>query len=121
LSGINTGILTNAFPLTAEQVKALENRVLETEEAVVFLDENKEVCYAMPFDPELIKELAWQNAYELIAEDGLLTKKIYKKQSLETFSLEEILQKRSYEDSWGLIGSSAGLLDESLLDEFILE
>lgn len=121
MSGINTGILTNAFPLTAEQVKAIENKVLNTKEAVVFLDENKEVCYVMPFYPELIKELAWQNAYELIVENGILTKKVYKKRSLKTFSLKEILQKRSYEDSWELLYSTISLLDESLLDEFILE
>ena len=73
---------------------------LETEEAVVFLDENKEVCYAMPFEPELIKELAWHNAYKLINENGLLIKRIYRKTSLDTFFLKEILQKSSYNDSW---------------------
>ena len=121
MSGINTGILTNVFPLTAEQIKAVENRVLEVEEAVVFLDENKEVCYAMPFNPELVKELAWHTAYKLVNENGLLIKRVYRKDSLNTFFLKETLQKNSYNDSWSSIGSSAGLLDESLLDEFILE
>ena len=121
MSGINTGILTDAFPLTADQVKTIENKVLETKEAVVFLDENKELCYAVASGPELIKELAWHSTYELVKENGVLIKRVYRKNSLDTFFLKATLQKYSFNDSWSSIDSSAGLLDESLLDEFILE
>lgn len=100
MSGINTGILTNAFPLMAEQVKAVENRILEAEEAVVFLNENKEVCYAMPFGPEPIKELAWQTAYELTQENNLFVKKVYKKSGLKDFFLEKTFKKAAINDAW---------------------
>lgn len=120
MPGINSGILTNAYPLMAEQVKSLEQRVLETGNAVVYLNENEELCFAMSDGIEGIKDLAWHHAYELINENGLLIKRSYRKDSLDTFFLKEILQKNSYDDSWGSVDSSAGLLDESILDEFIL-
>lgn len=40
MSGINTGILHNAHPLTGEQIKALENKALETGKIYAYLDEN---------------------------------------------------------------------------------
>lgn len=121
MSGVNTGILTNAFPLTAEQVSAIENRVLETGETIVFLNETKELCYAMPFNPELIRELAWHHAYELTEDNGVLNKKVYEKDSLETFHLSEVLQKTSIDDSWNLVPTFISILDEGILNEFILE
>ena len=121
MPGINSGILTNAYPLTAEEVESLEQRVLETGNTIAYLNENKELCFVMTAGVEGIKDLAWNHAYELINENGLLIKRIYRKNSLSTFFLKEILQKNSYNDSWSSIGSSAGLLDESILDEFILE
>lgn len=119
LPGINSGILTNASPLTAEQIKSLEKRVLETGITIVYLNENKELCFAMPVGAECIKDLAWNYAYELKTEDNLITKSIYKKTSLDTIVLIDVLQKQSINDSWTSV-DALSLLDVDLLDEFIL-
>ena len=121
MSGINTGILTNAYPLSSEQISALEKKALETNEAFVYLDEQSNICFTGAVSPEIIKELAWYNVHELKAEADLLTKTIYKKQAQKTFCLEEILQKNSINDEWLSMYITTGLLDESLLDEFSLE
>jgi hypothetical protein len=119
LPGINSGILTNAYPLTAEQIKSLERRVLETGIAIVYLNENKELCFAMPAGVEGIKDLAWNHAYELKTENNLITKSVYEKTSLDTIALTNVLQKQSINDSWTSVDASS-LLDVGLLDEFIL-
>ena len=100
LTGISSGILHNAHPLTAAQIKALEQKVLETGEAFVYLDENRQLCFAAPFDPDLVKELAWHSAHELKTTGEILTKTEYIKQSQKTFSLDRILQKQSYDEPW---------------------
>ena len=40
MPGINSGILSNAYPLTAEQIKELEKRAIETNEIFVYLNDN---------------------------------------------------------------------------------
>jgi hypothetical protein len=100
MPGINTGILTNAQPLTAEQISELEKQVLETQETFVYLDEQGKLCFAGPFGPDLIKDLAWHNAYELLSNNGTLNKRVYKKTGLKSFYLKETLQKQSYDDTW---------------------
>lgn len=100
MPGIDIGILTNAYPLTAEQISELEKRVFETQEAFAYLDEQSKLCFTGPFGPEIIKELAWHNAYELSSNDGILNKKVYKKAGLKSFYLKETLQKQSYDDAW---------------------
>lgn len=119
MPGINSGILTNAYPLTAEQIKNLEQRVLETGSAIAYLNENKELCFAMPAGVGSIKDLAWNHAYELKTENNLITKSVYAKTSLDTIALTDVLQKQSVNDPWTSIGT-ASLLDEGLLDNFIL-
>ena len=101
MPGINAGILTNAYPLTTEQINALEKRVFETNEAFAYLDEHSKLCFTLPFGPDIIKELAWETAYELtVNSDGSLSKKVYKKLGLKAFYLKETLQKPSYDSAW---------------------
>jgi hypothetical protein len=102
MPGNSTGILTNAYPLTAEQISKLEKQALETNETFVYLDEQNKLCFTGPFGPEIIKELAWHNAYELSSNDGILNKNVYEKTSLKSFYLKETLQKQSYDDAWVL-------------------
>jgi hypothetical protein len=101
MSGINTGILSNAYPLTAEQIKELEKRALETQETIAYLDEQGNLCFAGPFDPEVFKELAWNKAYELSTDSsGTLNKKGYKKEGLKSFSLKATMQKQDASEAW---------------------
>lgn len=120
MPGINSGILTNAYPLTTEQIRSLEQRVLETGIAIAYLNEKKELCFAMPAGVESIKDLAWSHAYELKTENNLITKSVYAKTSLDTVTLTDILQKQSINDSWTSV-NMVSLLDVGLLDEYILE
>lgn len=100
MPGINTGILHKAEPLSTERIKELEKQVLENQESFAYLDENSELCFALPFEPDVIKDLAWNNAYELSAEENSFTKKAYKKTGLKTFSLNKVLSKQNINDSW---------------------
>lgn len=120
MPGINSGILTNANPLTTEQIKNLEQRVLETGSTIAYLNENKELCFAMPAGAESIKDLAWNHAYELKTENNLITKSVYEKTSLDTIALADVLQKQAINDTWTSVGALS-LLDEGLLDIFVLE
>lgn len=100
MSGINTGILTNALPLSTERIKELEKEALENQTTIAYLNENSELCFVLPFEPGVIKDLAWNNAYELTVEENSFIKKAYKKDGLESFYLEKVLQKQNIEDSW---------------------
>lgn len=100
MPGINTGILTNAYPLTAEQILELERRVLENRETFAFLDENSKLCFAIPQGVDGIKELAWNHAYELTTENDVLIKKAYKKDSLKSYHLEDTFTKEHLLDTW---------------------
>ena len=101
MSGINTGILINAKPLSTERIKELEKQVLEKQETFAYLDENSDLCFSMPLGVDNIKDLAWNSAYELSAEENSFTKKAYKKTGLKTFSLDKVLYKSNINDSWG--------------------
>lgn len=109
MTGINTGILTNANPLTAEQIKALEKEVLEIGCTYAYLDENAKICFASATEPSPIKELAWHNAYELKSLGGLLVNNVYTKTGLSSFELSETLYKHDYTESWGDVSYSEGL------------
>lgn len=100
MSGINIGILQNAYPLSAEAIKELEKQVLENKEAFVYLDENSQLCFSMSQEVNSIKDLAWHNAYELSAENNSFIKKAYKKTGLKTYSLDKVLEKNNIEDPW---------------------
>jgi hypothetical protein len=102
MSGINTGILSNAYPLTTEQIKELEKWVLETQETIAYLDEQGKLCFiGGPFDPEGIKDLAWNRAYDLsIDSSGTLNKKGYKKEGLNSFYLKATMQKQDMSEAW---------------------
>jgi hypothetical protein len=101
--GNNAGILTNAYPLTAEQISALEKHVFETQEIFAYLDEQNRICFTGPVNTDVIKELAWHRAYKLSRDDsGTLNKKVYKKDGQKSFYLKETFQKQSYDDAWVL-------------------
>jgi hypothetical protein len=100
LAGINTGILSNAYPLTANQIKELEKRAVEKQEATAYLNENGELCFALPFGVDDIARLAWNNAYEISRSDDTLFKKAYKKSGIDSFYLDTILTKHSWNDDW---------------------
>lgn len=51
MAGINTGILQNATPLSTAEIAELEKKVLENNEAYVYLDENSKLCFALPTPP----------------------------------------------------------------------
>ncbi len=104
MSGINSGILSNASPLSAEAIKELERKVLETGEAYAYLDQDSKLCFAMPNGVGGIQELAWNSAYELSSESGTLTKKAYKKTGLKTFTLDKTYTKTQVEGAWILTG-----------------
>lgn len=98
--GINTGILHNAEPLTATRIAELEREVLEGGKSYAYLDQTGKLCFAMQRGVDGIKDLAWNNAYELTNAGSILTKKAYKKTGLKTFVLDSIYTKPSLNASW---------------------
>ena len=107
--GLSTGILTNAYPLTSARIKELESVVLNQNKCFVYLDENSELCFMLPKGIDSIKDLAWNNVYELSISDGTLIKKAYKKNGLRSFYLDKTLSKQHIDDQWVHDGS----VDES--------
>ena len=100
MAGINCGILHNARPLTAEQVEELERRAFESNETFVYLDENSKLCFTGSCDPNVIKDLAWHNTYELSTKESTFTKKVYAKRGIKTYSQTGVLTKQAANDSW---------------------
>ena len=118
MPGINTGILTKAYPLTEEQIKQLEKRVLENNEAFAYLNEDNELCFAIPQGVDQIKELAWHKTSELYTdEDNTFIKKVYRRYTPNSYTLDTVLQKQSINDSWGQPALAAGLYDAN--DELV--
>jgi hypothetical protein len=111
MPGINSGILTNAHPLTTEQIKELEKKASEMQEIFAYLNERGELCFTGPFGPEIIKELAWHKAYELTADDTTLIKHAYEKTGLKDFSRVESYKKQSYEDDYWVAETNFCLAD----------
>ena len=103
--GINTGILTNAYPLTSAHIKELESIVLNQSECFAYLDENSELCFMLPKGVDFIKDLAWNTAYELSVSDGTFIKKAYKKNGLRSFYLDKTMSKQHIDDPWILDSS----------------
>jgi hypothetical protein len=115
MSGINSGVLRNAYPLTPELIKELEGEVLNSNAAYVYLDENGKLSFMMPSGIDGIKDLAWDNGYELSTDDAGFTKKVYAKTGLKTFVLKKVLSKQNIDDSWSEsevpAGPAPGLYD----------
>lgn len=70
MSRINTGIFSNATPLSAPEADQVQLACIENKEIVAYVDENGNVCFAGPtsYDVpyiEQIKDLAWSEAYEV--------------------------------------------------------
>ena len=100
MAGINIGILTNTLPVSAERIEEMEKQVIEEQKSFAYLDENKKLCFILPCDTDIIKELAWHNVHEISRASDTLIKKIYKKQGLKSYVLEEILYKQAIQDPW---------------------
>lgn len=106
MAGINAGILFNATPISKEQENLLEKAVFEEKAAFAYLDSQQNICFSMPFGPEIVKDLAWHTVYELTTDSGALIKKVHKRQPDKSVCLAEVLQKQAYEDPWGLISAT---------------
>ena len=102
MSGINSGILKNASPLSAEAIKELERKVLETGEAYAYLDQNSKLCFAMPHGVDGIKKLAWNSAYTINnpIKDGPYIRQAYKKTGLESSIADKLFTKPSVNADW---------------------
>lgn len=100
MAGINSGILHNAYPLSATQVKEVEKDVILNNKCIAYLDENNQICFAQSHDPEGIKRLAWHNAHQILEQDNSFIKKVYTKTGLDTFVLDKVLEKNNIDDSW---------------------
>lgn len=102
MAGINTGILHNAEPLSMDAIKELEKRVLEDNKAYAYLDHTGELCFAMQRGVDGIKDLAWNNAYELSNAGGALKKNAYKKTGHKTYVLDKTFTKADINAAWTL-------------------
>lgn len=102
---VNTGILHNATPLTAEQIKSLEKQVLEDKKSFAYLNENSELCFMLPSEVSVIKELACNVASELDSANGKIVRKQYKKTGLKTFDLDATYEKTSIDGNWNQVGT----------------
>ena len=100
MSGVNTGILINAYPLTAEQIAEVEAKVFTANSTYAFLSDKRELCFAFPWGVDNVKELAWHQAWELSIEDSLYVKRIYKKKSQREYYLWKTLYKNSLDEPW---------------------
>ena len=100
MAGINSGILQDATPLSAERIGELETEVLSNGSAFAYLDEASKLCFALPGHVDSIKELAWNHAYELTNEYDTFTKKVYNKTGLKTFELDTTYGKTAINADW---------------------
>lgn len=100
MSGINSGILRNAYPLSAAQIKEVEKDVILNNKCIAYLNENNEICFAEPFDPVAVKNFAWNHVHQIFEQDGSFIKKVYKKTGLDTFDRTATLIKGSLNASW---------------------
>lgn len=109
-TGITSGILTNAFPLSKSEIKELENRVLQHGGTFVYLDENTKLCFAQVMSPDAVKDFAWHNASVLTVDaNGLFNKQLHKKTGLDTYTLFDTYQKETLEGEWV---STSGPIEE---------
>ena len=116
MSKINSGILHNAEPLTEEQLTTARKRAIETGEVIACINADKELCFLMPTDPKVIKELAWNRAEELhINDSNHVDMLLYRKSDTNACFLERYLvsEEAVTSPSWNFAGVgtvSAGLL-----------
>ena len=99
MSVINTGILNNAVPSTATRINEMEQQVLYDKETFAYLDENNELCFALPFKPKVISELAWDKAYELF-KLNVPYKVVYKKTGLDTYETAYLFTDPTDTGNW---------------------
>lgn len=123
MNGINAGILTNASPLTEEQIESLEQQILNTGGCVAYLDQDNNICFMSNTSPDSIKDLAWHKAYQLTSDESLNkhNKNIYQHVGIDSMILTHTYQRSSTESTWAIISSTSNLLDEAILDELILD
>lgn len=102
MSRIHSGILHNASPLSVEAINELERKVLETGEAYAYLDQEGKLCFAMPHGVDVIKKLAWNNAYTINnpIKDGPCIRQAYKKTGLDSSIADKLFTKPSITADW---------------------
>lgn len=98
---INTGIIHKGAPLSSEQITQVERSVLEQMASIAYINENEELCFALPVDVNSIKSFAWSTANQLTVEEGVFTKKVYTRTGIDTFDHTLTLTKASIDDAWG--------------------
>lgn len=98
--GINSGLLGNATPLTAEQILEVEQRALDTGKVIAYLNEKEELCFATPHSADSIKKLAWNNCSSFTKDGTLSMRRDYKRSGLETFEAKDFLIKNQYSTDW---------------------
>lgn len=103
MAGINSGLLTNATPLSALQEAELEMRAIAEGNAYAYLNADNQICFILHKDPELIKKLAWHNAYQFATEGNTITKTVWQKTGLDSFRYVETQYKVSGSDYWSKI------------------
>lgn len=100
---ISSGLLANATPLSTEQIEELEKKALRTNQTCVFLNADNELSLIVPWGVEGLKDIAYENIYEIIVANGIITKNVYKKRGLECFKLTGIYCKTNLDDQWEII------------------
>lgn len=100
MSGINSGILQNASPLTAEQIKLIEQQAIEMNTTMVYLNEKGETCFTTPGSADSIKKLAWHNCSSLERAATATFRRDFKKTGLGTFKTTDFCCKSDDADSW---------------------
>lgn len=97
---INSGILHNASPLTAEQIKLIEQQAVEMNTPIVYLDENGKTCFTTNAGADAIKKLAWHNCSSIERADNATLRRDFKKTGLEAFKTTDFRYKYDDSDSW---------------------
>ncbi len=122
MTGINSGILHNARPLTTAEITELEVEILQQQKVAAYLDENSKICFIGPAHTNLydLLELACHYAILLDATDDIVTKEVYRKIERESFVLFEVFTKPTINDPWTPLDILTSTLDGGLLDEIIL-
>lgn len=104
MAGINAGILTDALPLSTEDINILEERVINSGESFAYLDEASRLCFVSPTSAEGLKDLAWSCAYQIVTEaDDTVLKKEAKKVSTQSYTINALFGKKTLAETWQII------------------
>lgn len=117
MAGINAGILTDALPLSTEDINMLEERVVKSSESFAYLDEASRLCFVSPTSAEGLKDLAWSRAYQIVTQaDNTLLKREAKKASAKSYTIDALFGKKTLVETWQRIdGFKLVTVDDKVL------